>query len=337
MYMSPIIMMSSMVMVLSTLMVLTSTNWICLWISMELNMFSFIPIMMSTKNNLECEASIKYFINQAFASCIMIIMSFMLWGKMSMFYFAAMPLLMVSMMLKLGSSPCYMWFPSVMKALPWIQSMILATWQKVAPMMILLFNIKPLYFMLMIISMMNIFIGGWLGMNQVNIQSLLAYSSIAHMGWMFMTQAISMVIVSFTYFIIYMLILLPVFIMMLKVSMKNFKTINNLTLMPVNIQMCLMLMLLSLAGLPPLSGFLPKLMILFTMSTYSLMITLMMVIFSFMSLYFYLNLAFSVMMSLSNTLNYMILNKPMIMSMVSITILTPMIILLYAMIMFNKS
>nr|YP_009440575.1 NADH dehydrogenase subunit 2 [Erpobdella japonica]ATG87475.1 NADH dehydrogenase subunit 2 [Erpobdella japonica] len=319
MYMSPIIMMSSMVMVLSTLMVLTSTNWICLWISMELNMFSFIPIMMSTKNNLECEASIKYFINQAFASCIMIIMSFML-CKMSMFYFAAMPLLVVSMMLKLGSSPCYMWFPSVMKALPWIQSMVLATWQKIAPMMILLFNIKPLYFMMMIISMMNIFIGGCTSHKQVNIQSLLAYSSIAHMGWMFsvLTQAISMV--SIIYFIIYLMILLPVFIMMMSINMKNLKMLMTLHMMPVNIQLSLMLMLLSLAGLPPLSGFLPKLMILFTMSDYSLTITLMMVIFSFMSLYFYLNLAFSVMMLHNFNMNLKLCQE--------------FIILLYAMIMF---
>nr|QLY90147.1 NADH dehydrogenase subunit 2 [Erpobdella testacea] len=325
-----------MVMLLSTMMVLTSTNWICLWLSMELNMFSFIPIMMNTKNNMECEASIKYFINQAFASCIMIIMSFMLWGKMMAMYNLAMPLLVISMMLKLGSSPCYMWFPSVMKALSWVNSMILATWQKIAPMMILLFNIKSMYFMLMIISMMNIFIGGWMGINQVNIQSLLAYSSIAHMGWLLMTQSINLVITSFIYFFMYLMILLPVFFMMIKVSMNKFKNNFNITLLPVSVQMMLMLMLLSLAGLPPLSGFFPKLMILFIISNYSITITIIMVLFSFMSLYFYLNLAFSMMMGLSNTLNYMILNKYTVLPMISIIMFMPLMFMMYAMIMFNK-
>nr|YP_010713435.1 NADH dehydrogenase subunit 2 [Mooreobdella quaternaria]WDA96110.1 NADH dehydrogenase subunit 2 [Mooreobdella quaternaria] len=337
MYLSPIIMMSSMVMIMSTLMVISSTNWMCLWLSMELNMFSFIPIMMMTKNNMECEASIKYFINQAMASCLMIIMSFMMWMNLSVMYYIMMPLLIVSMLLKLGSSPCYMWFPSVMKAISWFQSMLLATWQKIAPMMILLFNIKPMNMLLVVISLMNIFIGGWMGMNQVNIQSMLAYSSIAHMGWMLMTQSLNMVITSFTYFIIYLMITLPIFIIMLNTSMKNFKNNFNMNNLTLNMQMSLTLMLLSLAGLPPLSGFMPKLMILFTMSSYSTIITMMMVVFSFMSLYFYLNLAFSVMMSSSNTLNYSFLNNTMSMSIITIFMLSPVMILLYAMTMFNKS
>lgn len=152
-----------------------------------------------------------------------------------------------------------------------------------------------------------------------------------------MTQSINLIVTSLIYFLIYIIILLPVFILLVKTSINKFKNNFNITLIPINIQISLILILLSLAGLPPLSGFLPKLIILFTISDYSITITILIVILSFISLYFYLNLAFSIMIRLANTLNYIILNKSIIFSIISIIILTPIIIILYAMTLFNKS
>nr|YP_010713494.1 NADH dehydrogenase subunit 2 [Barbronia yunnanensis]WDA96195.1 NADH dehydrogenase subunit 2 [Barbronia yunnanensis] len=301
MYITSITLLSSMLLILSTLMAVSSSNWLCLWISMELNMFSFIPIMLNSKTNLECEAAVKYFINQAFASALMIISSFLMWNKMNPFMLVIAPLLTLSILLKLGSSPCYMWFPSVMKAMSWAQSTILATWQKIAPMMIIFFNIKPLQIFMFAVVLMNIFIGGWLGMNQNNMRSLMAYSSIAHMGWMMAPYSINMNVTATLYFFLYLLITLPIFIMMTYYSMNTPSNSNSLMKLPTFIQMSFMLMILSIAGLPPLSGFFPKLVVLFSMIQYSNIILLSMLLLSLMSLYFYLNIAFSVLVNSKQT------------------------------------
>nr|WNS64799.1 NADH dehydrogenase subunit 2 [Barbronia cf. gwalagwalensis LYKG002] len=329
--------MSSMIMIISTIMALSSSNWLCLWVSMELNMFSFLPIMLMTKTNMECEATVKYFINQAVASAMMIMTSFMMWNKLNPMV-AIMPMLLIlSILLKLGSSPCYIWFPSVMKALSWSQSMILATWQKIAPMMIIIFNIKPLQMFMVAVVLLNIFIGGWLGMNQTNMRSLLAYSSIAHMGWMLAPYSFNLTVSSSYYFYMYLIITLPIFLIMTMYSMNTTTNTSLLMNMPLYMQLSFMLMVLSIAGLPPLSGFLPKLMIIFIISSYSNIILFLMLLMSLMSLYFYLNISFSILMSMKQTYNKESYSSMTYYSVMTTMMFTPAILLLYAMTMLNKS
>nr|YP_010713481.1 NADH dehydrogenase subunit 2 [Barbronia weberi]WDA96182.1 NADH dehydrogenase subunit 2 [Barbronia weberi] len=328
MYFTSITLMSSTIMIISTIMALSSSNWLCLWVSMELNMFSFLPIMLMTKTNMECEATVKYFINQAVASAMMIMTSFMMWNKLNPLFPIMPVLLILSILLKLGSSPCYTWFPSVMKALSWSQSMILATWQKIAPMMIIIFNIKPLQMFMVAVVLLNIFIGGWLGMNQTNMRSLLAYSSIAHMGWMLAPYSFNLTVSSSYYFYMYLIITLPIFLIMMLYSMNTTTNTSLLMSMPMYMQLSFMLMVLSIAGLPPLSGFLPKLMIIFIMSPYSNIILFLMLLMSLMSLYFYLNISFSILMSMKQNYNKESYSSMMYYSALTTMMFTPAILLL---------
>lgn len=337
MYFTSITLISRIIIIISTIIALSSSNWLCLWVRMELNIFRFLPIILITKTNIECEATVKYFINQAVASAIIIITRFIIWNKLNPIV-AIMPMLLIlSILLKLGSSPCYIWFPSVIKALSWSQSIILATWQKIAPIIIIIFNIKPLQIFIVAVVLLNIFIGGWLGINQTNIRSLLAYSSIAHIGWILAPYSFNITVSSSYYFYIYLIITLPIFLIITIYSINTTTNTRLLINIPLYIQLSFMLIVLSIAGLPPLSGFLPKLIIIFIIRSYSNIILFLILLISLISLYFYLNVSFSILIRIKQNYNKESYSSIIYYSVITTIIFTPVILLLYAMTILNKS
>lgn len=88
---------------------------------------------------------------------------------------------------KLGLFPFHYWLPRVMAGLPWVSCLLLATWQKFAPLflMLCLLELSRSYLIACVvcfIGMGSSLVGGLGGMNQTQIRALLAYSSIGHLG-----------------------------------------------------------------------------------------------------------------------------------------------------------
>nr|WBQ42668.1 NADH dehydrogenase subunit 2 [Nectoneanthes oxypoda] len=286
-------------MIAGTLITLSSSNWLYLWMGMELNLLSFIPLMSNSSNLQETEASVKYFITQAIGSGLMLTTGIMsinpiVFDKME---YIIMIMFISSMMIKLGMTPYHQWLPHVMSCIPWKMCIILATWQKIGPM-IMLVMIMPnnMSSLIMLLAVSSTMVGGLGGMNQSQLRSLLAYSSIGHMGWMLMTTQCSTNIFVM-YFTVYIVITCSIMGLLMSENVMKSK-VNSLMINNTSTFIMVMLIMFSLGGLPPLLGFFPKWMIINSLSVQNMMLTAMMLITgSLMNLFYYFNMAFNFMLT----------------------------------------
>nr|YP_009244910.1 NADH dehydrogenase subunit 2 [Duplodicodrilus schmardae]AMO27034.1 NADH dehydrogenase subunit 2 [Duplodicodrilus schmardae] len=298
---SPATTLTTSTLITSTLMALSSTNWMFLWASMELNLLSFIPILMSSKSSQETEGSIKYFLAQALGSALLLTSSIMLWSPYSILPSMMSTILMISVLLKLGSAPCHFWYPSVMSSISWISCTILSSWQKLAPLSILIFftsqaskNMVPL------MAGLNALLGGIMGMNQSQLRTIMAYSSIGHLGWMMSFMLLDMPLMTMLYFIIYCSLIIPLFMLMNMANLMTSKQLSKITMISPTTQLSISVLLVSLAGLPPLTGFMPKLLTIMLLANYSTPLIIILIVGSLMNLFFYLNIIINMMTSSQN-------------------------------------
>nr|AVN67286.1 NADH dehydrogenase subunit 2 [Blaberus peruvianus] len=285
------------------LITISSNSWLSAWMGLEINLLSFIPIMSNNKNIYTTEASLSYFLVQALASStlLFIIISKSLIESMFSISNSSMISIMVvtPLLMKAGAAPLHWWFPSVMEGLSWMICFILLTTQKIAPLVLISYMINFNLFIYMII-IMSILIGSIVGYNQISIRKILTYSSINHLGWMFsaMLMGENMWI---TYFLIYSLLTLTIIYI---VNPMQISFINQTLLINSNNKIMKFMMftsLLSLGGLPPFLGFLPKWIIIQFMAYNSLIfISSIMVILSLITLYYYLRMSYSSFMLLNS-------------------------------------
>nr|AXS66369.1 NADH dehydrogenase subunit 2 [Cucujoidea sp. 12 KM-2017] len=283
---------------MGTLISISSYSWFSMWMGLEINLLSIIPLLSSTKNMYSSEASLKYFITQALASIILLfsiimIMSFTEFLPQNFNEWLIM-IMNSSLLTKMGAAPFHFWFPEVIEGLNWMNSLIMLTWQKIAPMILMMYSLNSLFFISMII-VISMLISGLMGLNQLSLRKILAYSSINHIGWMlstiFMNQSIWM-----NYFLIYSLTSINIIFIL------NFFKIFFIQQLFVNlnynkqIKMFFSFNFLSLGGLPPFIGFLPKwLTIQALVEKNFYLISFFMVIFTLLTLFFYLRIIFNIL------------------------------------------
>nr|ADG95193.1 NADH dehydrogenase subunit 2 [Polypterus endlicherii congicus] len=284
---------------LGTTLTFASSNWFLAWMGLEINTLAIIPLMTHHHHPRAVEAATKYFITQAAAAALLLFTGLInawqsgqwLIQDMSMPLSALMAL---AIAIKLGVAPMHFWLPEVMQGITLHTGLILATWQKLAPLALLYQISNNLMPELMItLGLMSTIIGGWGGLNQTQVRKIMAYSSIAHLGWIISIMHFmpTLAIINLTIYIILTTTMFLIFIAL------NSTTINSLALnwskFPV-LSAFSMLALLSLGGLPPLSGFLPKWLILQELTNQDLTLTATVIALSaLLSLYFYLRLSYS--------------------------------------------
>nr|AXA45224.1 NADH dehydrogenase subunit 2 [Clavatula tripartita] len=292
-----------------TLLSVSSIHWLSIWVGLEINLIGFLPMLVYQKSISESESAVKYFIMQALGSSFLMFGSLMAFGSSftwdfySDFYLSNLGLmiLMAGLCIKLGLFPFHYWLPGVMAGLPWFSCLLLTTWQKLAPLFLLLCLLElmqsySIIYVFCMISAGSSLVGGIGGMNQTQIRALLAYSSIGHLGWMVFAILHSEWTMK-VYLMIYILISLSMFLSLWLSDSGAMKNINNLK-SPTFMQSSVMLLLLSLGGLPPLLGFIPKLMVITVGSNGPwLLIIFILIAGSLMSLFYYLSLFFSFFLS----------------------------------------
>nr|QHB77509.1 NADH dehydrogenase subunit 2 [Hylomyscus stella] len=296
--------------ILGPMITMSSYNLLLMWVGLELSLLAIVPILINKKNPRSTEAATKYFVTQATASMIILLAIILNYKQLGTWTFQQqtnnliLMMTLISLSMKLGLAPFHHWLPEVTQGIELHTGLILLTWQKIAPLSILL----QIYNMLnptitLTMAILSIFIGAWGGLNQTQMRKIMAYSSIAHMGWM-------LAIISFNpsltllNLIIYIMMTIPMFmVMMLNSSM----TMNSISLLwnktPMMISM-MSIILLSLGGLPPLTGFLPKWMIITELlNNNCLILTTMMAMMALLNLFFYTRLIYSTSLTMFPTNN----------------------------------
>nr|AMW68060.1 NADH dehydrogenase subunit 2 [Oliarces clara] len=283
---------------IGTLISISANSWIGAWMGLEINLISFIPLMNNLKNVLSTESSLKYFLSQALASSILlfsvILLSF--FDNFNFFFYSKFffnLILNSALLLKMGAAPFHFWFPKVMEGLNWFLSIIIMTWQKIAPMILISYSISFIFISIIII--LSIFIGSIGGLNQISLRKLMAYSSINHIGWLLSSLLISN-FYWFIYFCFYTFLSISI-IYFFKIFNIFFlsQTYNSLNFSPI-LKFILFCNFLSLGGLPPFTGFLPKWLIIQNLSFINPFLTFFMVTLTLITLFFYIRITYSAFM-----------------------------------------
>nr|BAG28336.1 NADH dehydrogenase subunit 2 [Spinomantis microtis] len=284
---------------------LSSHHWLLAWVGLEINTLALIPIMTKNPHPRAIEAATKYFLTQATASALVLFSALInawLTGEWTTMLMSNPPstILTIALMTKLGLAPLHFWLPEVLQGISLSSGLILSTWQKIAPMSLLLQMSQHTNLELtMTIGLISILIGGWGGINQTQMRKIIAFSSIGHLGWMIIILKLNPQLTLFN-FVLYLLMTTAMFLALMTTnSTTMLNTSIVFTKTPV-LTSTLMLTLLSLAGLPPLTGFSPKLMILTELvKQNATFLASFIMLASLLALFFYLRLTYILTLTMS--------------------------------------
>nr|ABA41222.1 NADH dehydrogenase subunit 2 [Stenocercus formosus] len=293
-----------------TIITASSFHWLMAWIGLEMNTLAIIPIISKQHHPRATEAATKYFLTQAAASALILFSSTInawhsgMWDITQPTTPASSILLTIAITMKLGLAPTHFWLPEVLQGTTMTTALIISTWQKLAPMALVCQtanNLSPIT--LLLVGLLSACVGGWAGMNQTQTRKIMAYSSIAHFGWM---AAISPMLTNIMLLnlLIYILMTTSMFSMLIMTKSNTIQNMATWAALPSTTTLTL-LTLLSLGGLPPLSGFMPKWLILNELINQNLILSAtILALSSLLSLFFYLRLTYITTLTLApNTPN----------------------------------
>nr|AFO68232.1 NADH dehydrogenase subunit 2 [Garrulax chinensis] len=298
---------------LGTTITISSNHWIMAWAGLEINTLAILPLISKSHHPRAIEAATKYFLTQAAASALVLFSSMTnawhtgQWDITQLTHPTSCLILTSAIAMKLGLAPFHFWFPEVLQGAPLTTGLLLSTAMKFPPITLLFMTSPSLNpTLLTCMAILSTALGGWMGLNQTQVRKILAFSSISHLGWMtiIISYAPKLTLLNFY---LYALMTTAVFL-----TLNSIKTLKLSTLMTTwtktpALSAMLFLTLLSLAGLPPLTGFLPKWLIIQELTKQDMAATAIMIsLLSLLSLFFYLRLAYCATITLPpHTTNHM--------------------------------
>lgn len=321
-------------MILGMLLMISSSNFIMLYVSMELlSLSSYVLAGFMKQTERSSEAALKYIIYGAVSSGIMLFGISLLYGLTGTFGYTDTNhilrlvgqnqsiLILIGILLfagigyKISSVPFHFWTPDVYEGAPTTITAYLSVASKAAGFAALIrilqigFSVTtnadgfwtmlpyfPWKDFLIYLSILTMTVGNLAALWQDNVKRMLAYSSIAHAGYLLAALSVlsgSGLMAVLIYFAIYMVMNLGAFLVVIliqnKIGSENVDDYNGLGAKVPFYGVCLGIFLVSLTGLPPTAGFIGKLyvfMALLEAKHYNLAIIA--VINSVISLYYYI-------------------------------------------------
>nr|AAN12532.1 NADH dehydrogenase subunit 2 [Pholidornis rushiae] len=298
---------------LGTTMAISSNHWITAWAGLEINTLAILPMISKSHHPRAIEAATKYFLTQATASALLLFSSMTnawctgQWDITQLTNPMSCLILTSAIAMKLGLAPFHFWFPEVLQGAPLTTGLLLSTIMKFPPITLLFMTSPSLNpAVLTFMGILSAALGGWMGLNQTQIRKILAFSSISHLGWMAIIIVYSPKLTLLNFYL-YTLMTAATFLILNSIKALKLSTLMTTWTKTPALNTMLLLTLLSLAGLPPLTGFLPKWLIIQELTKQSMApAATMIATLSLLSLFFYLRLAYCTTITLPpHTTNHM--------------------------------
>ncbi|ADJ27532.1 NADH-quinone oxidoreductase subunit NuoN [Nitrosococcus watsonii] len=278
--------------VLGMMVIASAHHFLTLYLGLELlslNQYAMVALLRN--NRWASEAAMKYFVLGALASGMLLYGMSMIYGVTGDLHVAAVAegiggsgnsqvlvfgvvFIVVGLAFKLGAVPFHMWLPDVYHGAPTAVTLYIGTAPKIAAFALLmrllveaLGEVQPHWQdMLIVLSVLSMAIGNVVAIAQTNLKRMLAYSTIAHVGFLLLGILTGTGVgyaAAMFYIIVYALMSLGSFGMIIFLSrsdfeadrLEDFKGLNERS--PWFAFMMLILMF-SLAGVPPTVGFYAK-------------------------------------------------------------------------------
>ena len=305
---------------------LSSNDFITLYLGLELQSLALYVLASIKKDSLKSsEAGLKYFILGALASGFFLFGASLLFGitgttsytvlsfitlnpnEVSLLLTFSVVLIISSIAFKLSIAPFHMWTPDVYEGAPTSITAFFAIVPKIAAIGVLmrilyiaLIDIHVVWLQLvLVLGLLSIFVGAFGALLQKNIKRLMAYSAISNIGYIFLALSLGSQLgleASLIYITVYSISSIGVFTFILSMEKDNvmldeIASFSGLSKSNPFYAVCLSILLLSMAGLPPLAGFIAKFYVFKAVVISGYMwIAVIGIIGSVISAYYYLNI-----------------------------------------------
>ena len=283
--------------VIGMMFMVSANDILSLFLSMELQSLALYILVSFSRNEINSsEAGVKYFVIGSISTCIFLFGASLIYGffgstnfleiskilgqsaDIPLFLIIGVVFVLVSLSLKLSAAPFHMWTPDVYQGSPTLITALLSVVPKVAAFAVIIrFLVSPFGEInvdwgriIIILSITSMLIGSFAALFQTDLKRLFAYSTINHVGFMLIGLVPGTedgIIGISIYLILYLLMNLGVFLVILNLRIDgiNVTSIKDLSGYFSNnpfVAICMAIFVFSMAGIPPLSGFLGKLIIL---------------------------------------------------------------------------
>jgi len=310
---------------LGMMIIVSSVNFITLFLGLELMALPIYAMVALMRGQSRCiEAAMKYFIIGAVASGMFLYGISLFFGathslnlstiaaaiakmpaNQDLILYVGLIFVIAGIAFKLGAAPFHSWVPDVYDGAPNSVTLLISAAPKLAAfglaIRFLVYAVPGLHVqwdhVLIVIALLSLCIGNMVAVIQTNIKRLLAYSSIAQMGFVFLGLACGTErgdAAAFFYIITYALTSLGVFGMIALLSKTGFEAnelsdFSGLGQRQPWLAFMMLLMMFSLAGIPPLVGFIAKLGILEALiKNHSIWLAVVAILFSIIGAYYYI-------------------------------------------------
>nr|WKK50051.1 NADH dehydrogenase subunit 2 [Eirene ceylonensis] len=261
---------------IGSLILIVSDNLLTLYLGLELQTFSIFILIAKNRTSIKSsEAGLKYFMLGALSSgfYLLSLVILFLYGyglnikdllilNQDFIVLCSITLIILSFCFKLSLFPFHFWIPDIYEGSSWDIITLIATLPKISMICIILqFIINS--DIILTFCLCSIVIGTLGALNQSKLKRLLAYSGISHMGFIVLGFNILTndgSTIGSLYLTIYMLTMISILILIICNNFKNDFIIELSGLQYINkiLAITLILLILSTAGIPPLSGFISK-------------------------------------------------------------------------------
>ena len=283
----PILILSS---ILGMMVMVSSNDLIVFYIGLELQSLAlYVLASFNRDNELSSESGLKYFVLSALSSGLLLYGCSLVYGFSSSTNFSqisfnynqsaqgvifGMVFILVGLAFKISAVPFHMWAPDVYQGSPTSVTLFFAILPKIAALTVFIrFLYTPFVNLIdqwqtiiIFLSIASMLFGAVAAIGQKNLKRLIAYSSISHMGYALAgltTGTNEGIQSSVSYISIYLVMNLAFFscIFMLKREDKYYENIEDLSGLSKNhplLSFSFLIVLFSLAGIPPMAGFFAK-------------------------------------------------------------------------------